>query len=642
MTIAAGTIKVRTPIVGANNPGFQVSATRYNDSLVVTGGENGSVLVRDDTQTDGWGWAARLKVYVDDYGAVGDGSTDDSDAFDEAVAVLVAAGGGVLVLSPGLTYKTTRITTINGSHITVQFNEAEILFQPTDPVTYDRAFLVHNDDGFSAERAVTSGAIAIGDTVFTGDDADDLLNGDWLMVTETGASVSGADTVYFDWVQVDSTAGDDITIIGGFRIPFPGTHGPVVYQRITNLVEGVKVLGPRIRTTNSSVALPAMCVGVARNTTIVDAVVDPRKGNGIATFRAAGLELRNFTQLRGNGQATEIASTVDLVMMGCHIGAVGAPADTSALHLDFGSAFFVVTGNHFYAGANIMINLECVHHGLFTNNTLGWVRNETIDGRGISGYGCQYVTCAHNILGGGVGSSIGIAFQDTSGYPTLDVPTFGNQIILNTVTNFATPYYTQDPDDLYVIFQPSDALPAVSGLWASAFVDPRIYGLTIAHVGTNGNLHLRGPAPGVAQIASINDANSGYEDLWLDGDVVRLNEAQGRAELAGALCYLNPLTPAALTGHTDDLTIVGIAYSTVVHLALSNNWNLTGIDVTGTFEGQSLRLYNISAFTLTLKHNTTSSSSNRFYCPGSVDLVLGPNASAEIRYDGTATRWRVS
>jgi hypothetical protein len=40
-------------------------------------------------------------------------------------------------------------------------------------------------------------------------------------------------------------------------------------------------------------------------------------------------------------------------------------------------------------------------------------------------------------------------------------------------------------------------------------------------------------------------------------------------------------------------------------------------------------------------HDVTSTAANRFYCPGSVDLILNANDSVHIEYDSTSSRWRV-
>jgi len=63
---------------------------------------------------------------INNYGAVGDGVTDDSAAIDLAVAAAVSAGGGTVVLSIG-TYRIDSIITILSSNIEIQINGSATL-----------------------------------------------------------------------------------------------------------------------------------------------------------------------------------------------------------------------------------------------------------------------------------------------------------------------------------------------------------------------------------------------------------------------------------------------------------------------------------------------------------------------------------
>lgn len=51
----AGTIKLRHQTAIVNNPSYDISKNVINDSMVVAGGVNGEIVVRDTGQTDGWG-----------------------------------------------------------------------------------------------------------------------------------------------------------------------------------------------------------------------------------------------------------------------------------------------------------------------------------------------------------------------------------------------------------------------------------------------------------------------------------------------------------------------------------------------------------------------------------------------------------
>jgi hypothetical protein len=71
--------------------------------------------------------------------------------------------------------------------------------------------------------------------------------------------------------------------------------------------------------------------------------------------------------------------------------------------------------------------------------------------------------------------------------------------------------------------------------------------------------------------------------------------------------------------------------------------NVSGSAITGIahgWAGRRLRLINTSAYTLTLKHNTTSTAANRLYCGNSSTITLGQYDAAESEYDQGTQRWR--
>lgn len=63
-------------------------------------------------------------IYVSDYGAVGDGVTDDTDAIDEAISAL--SGGGTLVFASGKNYHITSSLIFPYDNIVVDFNNSQV------------------------------------------------------------------------------------------------------------------------------------------------------------------------------------------------------------------------------------------------------------------------------------------------------------------------------------------------------------------------------------------------------------------------------------------------------------------------------------------------------------------------------------
>jgi hypothetical protein len=103
--------------------------------------------------------------------------------------------------------------------------------------------------------------------------------------------------------------------------------------------------------------------------------------------------------------------------------------------------------------------------------------------------------------------------------------------------------------------------------------------------------------------------------------------------------YGATIYPAQLTGNTNDWNPTGLAGCHAIIINSNAAVNLTGI--VAQADGREYQLINNGAFTITLKHDATSTAANRFYCQNSADFALSPNTTALLRYDGNASRWRV-
>lgn len=99
------------------------------------------------------------------------------------------------------------------------------------------------------------------------------------------------------------------------------------------------------------------------------------------------------------------------------------------------------------------------------------------------------------------------------------------------------------------------------------------------------------------------------------------------------------ISPAQLTANTDDWDPAGLSTADIIRASTDASRNLTGIvapDYTRT-----LVLVNVGAFDLVLKHDTTSTAANRFYCPNDADLTLSKDSAIWLEYDLTSARWQV-
>lgn len=100
------------------------------------------------------------------------------------------------------------------------------------------------------------------------------------------------------------------------------------------------------------------------------------------------------------------------------------------------------------------------------------------------------------------------------------------------------------------------------------------------------------------------------------------------------------ITPTQLSGNTNDWGPGGLSGAAIIRASTSASWNLTGLQ--GGADGREILLINVGAQNLVLVHDATSTAANRFLCPNSANLTLNPNDSAQLWYDSTSSRWRVT
>lgn len=92
-----------------------------------------------------------------------------------------------------------------------------------------------------------------------------------------------------------------------------------------------------------------------------------------------------------------------------------------------------------------------------------------------------------------------------------------------------------------------------------------------------------------------------------------------------------------LTANTNDLAIT----SAITLLTTTGAWDLTGVVPVTAASGQVIVLSNTSANTVTIKHESASSTAaNRFKNSTGADLSLTTNKTQMFFYDTTASRWR--
>lgn len=114
------------------------------------------------------------------------------------------------------------------------------------------------------------------------------------------------------------------------------------------------------------------------------------------------------------------------------------------------------------------------------------------------------------------------------------------------------------------------------------------------------------------------------------------------ADDADRIEYLpDVLTPAQLTGATDDYAPSGMESANVLRISANAPINLTGLKNPAPGKPRRLVLMNVSANTITLVNaSVASAAANRFALPGAANLAITQNQARTLWYDCIASNWK--
>ena len=122
----------------------------------------------------------------------------------------------------------------------------------------------------------------------------------------------------------------------------------------------------------------------------------------------------------------------------------------------------------------------------------------------------------------------------------------------------------------------------------------------------------------------------------------------GRSRFKSSMQY-DPISPTALgAGDNDDWAglLTATANNGMRHWCRISGVSgsiLTGIDAGAVQDGDAFKITNVSAFAITFGHQDAASvAANRIISPSGVDYLVGPDETAEIIYDSTTARWRIT
>lgn len=105
--------------------------------------------------------------------------------------------------------------------------------------------------------------------------------------------------------------------------------------------------------------------------------------------------------------------------------------------------------------------------------------------------------------------------------------------------------------------------------------------------------------------------------------------------------YMSVISPAQITANQNNYAPVNGLNVEQWRLSTDANRTITGIDASTAVSGQSLTLFNIGAFGLTLNEQDALSSPNNRIITGIGNVLINAGQSAMLKYDSTTLRWRV-
>lgn len=253
------------------------------------------------------------------YGAVGDGSTDDTDAIQDALDAASAFGRGIANGS-GRTYKVTSTLTIDSN---VHLRDMTL-----DASSLDADDNVLEATGELATAVLLSDDAAAGDTTISVASATGIAVDDWLLVSSTSvfgstsqprgevvrvAFISGSDITLYDPLADDYATADDAQIEG------------ITFVEQVQL-ERVNIIGP----TDDTLTIKGLAAELVRDLVVRDCTFTQTHYSGISLVDVVGARIEgcHFDRITEAGLAYGI-----VVLWACQDIAITACTGNRLRHL---------------------------------------------------------------------------------------------------------------------------------------------------------------------------------------------------------------------------------------------------------------------------------------------------------------------
>jgi len=156
---------------------------------------------------------------VKDHGALGDGSTNDSAAFNDAITAVNSAGGGI-VLVPRATYRIKNVDILD--NVTVICEPGVVFKWPSGTVTFDRIFFIGQGNQRSNVQFIGNGCIM---------DPSDVSGYGSTVGALTGIAVEAAKDFRIEGIRGQNFGAGNIITLNATSAPAQSENGIVQHIR---------------------------------------------------------------------------------------------------------------------------------------------------------------------------------------------------------------------------------------------------------------------------------------------------------------------------------------------------------------------------------------------------------------------------
>ncbi len=301
----------------------------------------------------------------------------------------------------------------------------------------------------------------------------------------------------------------------------------------------------------------------------------------------------------------------------------GTSSQTSYSGLTFDASNLIVAGAAASSGANVAFTLTAPAH---TNQTTGTeVSTVLFDFSSTMNHAPGGITTQRDFLikkrshsgdTGTIGTAATLAIE---GAPTVSGPDF-------TATN------------RYTLWVQEGQTTLSNGSSTDAILDLQDNGTSTWKFLDGGNLRMQGDYdifPNTAGHGEIGTSSFPFGSVYANGITVG---STGGLSLDSS----SPFSTAATTPSTlnSDQNDYNPGTGSLFRIASSTEVVITGL--ANGADGRQIQMINSGSFSFALSHQSTSSSAaNRIITPTGFILIIPPNGTVNLRYDNSASRWRV-